>query len=304
MGVGVHLLQRHGSQVASVAQRMAPAIHAQQLAPLDHVRPVKAAGVGNRQQDLGILRQRGQRLQRLHRDVGGAEEHDPPGNRHLGSRAGFERRQKAAVQLRAGGVAGGFAQRRQQLPPQGRLPALVRRDRPGIGGAVRGCQHVVTGRPGGEPVAAVDLVLIEEVRQALGQLQAAAHVALLQEAGQGLEARLRHHPGQDLHQLPGQRQLVQRRCRRDRVTPQDLAIGAPEEAGREFDAGGSGDAGVGGQRHLEPLGYAVALDEEGLFFQWPKRGRAKPLEDGLGQGLGAVAVEDQEAGGHVTCHSS
>ena len=106
-----------------------------------------------------------------------------------------------------------------------------------------------------------------------------------------------------LHQLPGQGELIERGCRGDGVTAEDLTVGAPEKAGGEFDAGGGGDAGVGGEGHLEPLGYAVALDEEGFFLERAQGGGAEPLEDGFGQGLGAVAVEDQEAWGYVTDHS-
>src|SRR5690606_7884012 len=125
--------------------------------------------------------------------------------------------------------------------------------------------------------------------------QAPAHVAAPQEAGERLEVGLRHQARQQLHQDPGERLLVQGRGRRHGLPAEDLAVGAPEKAPGQLDASRRGDAAVSGQRHLQPLGDAVALHQEGLLLERAQRVGADPFEDRLGELLGTVAVEDQEA---------
>ena len=311
VGVGVHLVERNGRQIAPLAQRVAAPFHAQQLAAFDDVGPVVAAWVRHGQQYLALLRQGGQRLQGLHRHMGHAEQHDAPGHRRHRRGARIERGEKTPVQLRSGGGAFVLAQRGEQFAPQCGLPALVWRQRGGPLGPTKPTspaegrsQHVMPGRPRIEPVAAVDLVLIEKIGQALGELKAARHVAVAQEARQWFEARARQQPGQALHQAPGERQLVQRRLGRHRVGAQHLAVSAPQEAAGQLHARGRADAAARGQRHLEPLRHAVALDQKNLFLERLQGAAAQPLEHRLGEQFGPVAVEHQQAGSNLGGHAN
>lgn len=67
MGVGMHGLQRQLRQVAAAAQRLAAPRHAQQLAPVDGVGPMEAAGIGHGQQHLAVAGNGGQELQQAQR---------------------------------------------------------------------------------------------------------------------------------------------------------------------------------------------------------------------------------------------
>ncbi len=297
MGVRMHLVEIERGQIAPAAQRLAAPVEAQQLAALDDVGPVEAARIGNRQQHLDLARQRRQRLQRLHRHVRHAEQHDAARQARARPFRPIERGEKALVQLRPDRGARGFVERRQHLAPEAGLPALAvrqrRRSRPP--GVAAGRWSAPAG-PGAEPVAAVDLVLVVQIGQPLRQLQPAIQAAALQEAGQRLEAGALEQRRQQLHQPPGQRQLVERRLRRHRIAAEHLPVGAPQEARRQLDAGRGADAGVRGQAHLQPLGHAVALDQEDLLLERRQRMRRDPFEDGLAQQLGAVAVQHQQAG--------
>ena len=305
VGVDVHVLQGHYGQVAAVAQRVAAALHAQQVPALDDVGPVVAAGVRHGKQDLRSLGQGRECFQRLHRQVARAEEDDAARDRRGRGAAGGECREEALVHLRPGSGAVALAQGGEELAPEGRLPALVLGQRLGIGARMR--HAVVALRPGVEPVAAVDLVLVVEVGQALAELPAPLGVARVgsvkQKARERLEDGLVKQPGQQLHQAPGERGLVERGMGRHGVPAEDLAVGAPEEPGRQLDARRGADAVCAGQGHLEPLGRAVALHEEDFLLQGAEGVRAGPVEEGLGEELGAIAVQDEEAGldrrGHV-----
>ena len=102
VGMLVHLGQRQGPQRQAAPQAMARLGGTQQFAPVQDVGPVIAAGVGDGQQHLGLAGERGQGLQRLARQMRGAEQHQPPGqglHRRLATR---QRRQKGLVHLRPG----------------------------------------------------------------------------------------------------------------------------------------------------------------------------------------------------------
>ena len=295
MAVRMHLFQRHRCQIARPAQGVATALHAQQLAPFDDVGPVVAARVGDGHQHLRVGRQRGQRLQRLHRHMGHAEEDHAARDRRGQRRARGERREEALVQLRAGRAALLAIEPGQHVTPQRGLPALVLGQRQVVG-TTQARQHVAAGFPRGEPVAAVDLVLVVQIGQPLCELQASAQVAVTQETGQRREARARRDLGQQVHQPPGERLPVERRACRHRVAAQHLAVAAPQKARRQLDPRGSAHAAARGQRHLQPFGHAVALHQKDLFLQRLQRMAADPFEERVAQQFGAVAVQDEETG--------
>jgi hypothetical protein len=155
---------------------------AQQLLVGDDVGPVVLAGVVDAHQHLGPARQGGQHLQRLARHRRDAEDDHPArqaggplaalGPRVDPAQEGLMHRRPALAGQRAA------ARRRhvgQQRPPQAGLPALL----VGQGGvAIRLDQHVVARRPGGQPVGAIHLVLVEQVGQPLGELEALAQVGV------------------------------------------------------------------------------------------------------------------------------
>ena len=153
---------------------MALARGAQQFAAVDDVGPVELAGIRHRQQHLRPLRQCGQRLQRLPRQVAVAEEHDAARQRLARRLARVHRLDEAPVHIAAHRAATGGIQPLDQPVPQPGLPALVVGQR--FGDPVAADEVLAAAAPGIEPVGAVELVLVEQVGQPLGELQAAAEV--------------------------------------------------------------------------------------------------------------------------------
>ena len=300
VGVEVHRVQPDVLQLAPLAQRMAAARDAQPLAPVQDVGPVEAAGVGDGKQHLGVARQRGEQLQRGQRHVGHAEEHDAArqgGGRARGGVLGhrLQRGEHAVVQLRPGECALLRLEFVEHALPQPRLPALILGQR---GGGVAGVeQDLAPLAPGVEPVGPVHLVLVVEVGDAQRELEAAAGVVLRQIAGDRREARLGEHLGQQPHQPPGERGLVQRRARRHLRAPEHLAVGLPLEARRQLHRRRRAHPRPARDRHLHPLGHAVALHQDHLGLERRERMLRQPAGDGVEQGLDAVAVQGDEAGG-------
>ncbi len=75
-----------------------------------------------------------------------------------------------------------------------------------------------------------------------------------------------------------------------------LAVAAPQESARQLNARCGADACLGCQAHLEPLRDAIALHQEDLLLQRPKRIALDPLKNCFAQELRAVAMQDQKAG--------
>ena len=299
--VGVQVLHRQLGRVGAGSQRMAAARGTQQFAAVDDVGPVEAAGVGHGHQHLAVRRQGGNGLQRLVRDVGGAEQHHAArqaGETLRGSRLrqGLE---KTLLQHGARTALLVGLQGAQHGAPERGLPLLVGRH--GAGGAraavLGAAQTVVALGPVLQPVAPVDLVLVQQVGQALGQLQAPRRITCAQERGHRLEAGLRGQVRQQVHQAPGERQLVQWRHARHGLPAQHGAVGAPDESRWQLHTRGRAHTEGTSHFHLQPLGHAVALDEEDLFLQWAQRVARQPGEHSLGQQFQAVAVEDEQACG-------
>ena len=283
---------------------------AEQLLVGDDVGPVVLAGVVDAHQHLGPPGQRGQHLQRLARHRRDAED-DHPARQAGGPLAALGPRvdpaQEGLVHRRPA-LAGQLAPARrrhvgQQRAPQAGLPALL----VGQGAALATGldQHVVARRPGGQPVGAIHLVLVEQVGQPLGELEALAQVGVpRQEAVQRRVGRLRHHVGQQAHQAPQQQRLVEGRHLGHPVPPQHGPVGLPQKArgqrhvepGRDPAAAPRPVVHVLGQRQAQPLGHAVAVHQQGLGFERRQRVTPHPRHQQVTQGFRMVAMDEHQAG--------
>ncbi|TLD46937.1 MAG: hypothetical protein FAZ92_00786 [Accumulibacter sp.] len=173
----------------SLPPSLAAAAAAQEVAVGDDVGPVMPARVVHADQDLRPPRQHGENLERLLWQAGDAKDQQaprqsvrPPGRGPLprpfhegGMNRGTPGGSRHAGGCRAGGDIG------QQCAPQRCLPTLPAGQRPAVAAAVG--QDVAARCPGGQPVRAIHLILIEEVGQPLGQLEALALVAVVREEG-------------------------------------------------------------------------------------------------------------------------
>ena len=146
MAVRMQCFERNLRQVGAIALPLALVFRAQQVAPVDDVAPVKAAGVGHGQNHLAVRRQRGQQLQVGAGDVAHAKHHQAARHPARKVLVALQARQRLAVQVGAGGAALLGRQALQHRAPQCRLPALVVRQ--GLGLASGGGDGVVPGGPG------------------------------------------------------------------------------------------------------------------------------------------------------------
>ena len=217
-GMQVHLLKRGGRQVVFFVG-VPPALGAQRIAAVHDVAPVVLTRVGHGQQHLAVRRQRGQHLQQLAGHVAHAK-HRHASRHRAGQRlARLQTRQRPQVQGGPGGLLLCIGQSGQHPPPQLGLPQLVFGQ---LAGRVTEphrlvrqlAQHITPFGPVLQPIRAVNLVLVKQVRQAAGQLQQPVGLRLgqgaAQKTGHGLEHCIAHARGQQGHQAPGHRQLVQR----------------------------------------------------------------------------------------------
>ena len=283
--------------------RLAVAAAAQQILVGDDVGPVVAARIVDAHQQLAPAVQRRQHFEGLARHRRDAEHHHPPRQAHR-RRVGVGGGRHEGLVHRRTPDTSGIIDVGQQRTPQGSLPAAVGRQRHfGAGGAN---QHVAAGGPGGQPIGTIDLVLVEQVGQPLGELEALAPVVVVGEkAGQRRVHRLGDQRRQHPHQAPHQPWLVEGRDLRHRARSEHRAIDLPQEARRqrEVEAGGDAAAGVVGgigrarQPQLEPLGDAVALHQDGLGLERRQRVTTNPGNHQLAQGLGMVAVHQHQAAG-------
>ncbi|MNN60037.1 hypothetical protein D3C81_1751920 [compost metagenome] len=119
-----------------------------------------------------------------------------------------------------------------------------------------------------------------------------------QEALQRFEMWLIDQFGQQAHQAPGQRGLVQQGLGRNLGTPQDQAVQLPHEAAGQLHINGCGNATtahvvffrVFGQCQLQPLGNTVALHQGDFVFQGRQRITPHPTDHQATQFIQAVAV--------------
>ena len=277
---------------------------AQQIAVGYGVRPVVAAGVVHAHQHLAPAPQRGQGLQRLLRQGRQAKD-DHPARQPRGPRAlpSLRRRHEAPVYLGSAAGCRCGAHIVPQRPPEPRLPGLFgghRLHAPSALGA-----GVAAVRPVGQPVGPVDLVLVQQVGQALGQLVAFAQVLVLrQKALQRGERGVLQQGGQQAHQAPGQWLGVQGRVAWHRVGAQHGPVSLPDEAHGQLHLQRRGDAmpalgRVLRQRQAQPLRHAVALHQDALILQRRQRVAAHPVTHQVAQRLGVVAMHHHEAGGQA-----
>jgi len=163
---------------------------------------------------------------------------------------------------------------------------------------------MAAGGPIFQPVGAVDLVLVEQVGQSLGELVAFAQVGVVrEEALQRLEVRLIDQLGEQAHQAPGQRGFIEQGFGRDLVAPQDHAIELPHEAAGQLHVDRRSNAAathvvifrIFGQGQLEPLGDAVALDQGDFIFQRGQGITTHPTDHQAAQFVQAVTVNHHES---------
>jgi hypothetical protein len=82
---------------------------------------------------------------------------------------------------------------------------------------------------------------------------------------------------------------------------QNLPVAAPDKARRQLDLCSGAHALLLGHAHLEPLGHAVALHQHDLGLQRLQGMRRQPGQHGIGQRLGLVAVNGDQARLPVRC---
>jgi len=260
------------------------------------------AGIVDAQQDLAELGQRRQRLQRLRRH-GRDPEHDHPARQVPRRRIGLgQARQEPAVHARPALDHSVVARVVQHRAPQGGLPAVFRAERHCA--APRCPQHVAPVLPIVQPIGAVDLVLVEQIRQPLGQLMALAHAVVVgQETPQRQEDLVAQHLRQQAQQAPGQSVAVQRGRLGQQVPAQHGAIGAPEKTGRQLHVHRGRDPAslrprllrrIGRQRELQPLRDAVALHQDDFVLERRQRIPLHPRHRQPAQLLQPIAVDDHE----------
>ena len=292
--VGMHLRKVHiGQRLALVT--LPALLAAQPLAPIHDVGPVVAAGVGHGQQDLAVIRQRRQQLQQLHGHVAHAKHRYARCYRLCRTLPRSQPRQYTLVHGGTGVVTLGFGQRGQHTSPQLGLPQMVLRQRHS---AVHLAAIIGTRGPIVQPVWSVDLILVIQVSQTTGQLQQTVRLIALQKTAHRLEDFFVHTLRQQSHQAPGHGQFVQRRIRGHNACTQHLPIGAPQKPRRQLHLRRGAHPVRTSQRHLDPLGHAVALHQHHLGLQWRQRLALQPRSQRVHQGLGLVAVQSGPAGGN------
>ena len=231
MRMSMHLIERQLRQIDIPTECMTPARNpSQQLTAVHDVRPVKATWIGDRHQHLAVFTQCGQQLQRGQWHAGHAEHHHTPRHRPGQRRPILQRMQDPLVYPRADAPQLDGPQAAQQGTPQHRLPTLFRRNQ--LRWTPRAGQLITPLRPSFQPVSPVHLILIEQVRQAAGQLVQSVGLIPLQETSHRLETWLIHPLGQELHQTPSQWRLVGGALAGHLLPPQYLPIGPPHESGR------------------------------------------------------------------------
>ena len=272
----------------------------QQLPSIHDVGPMKTAGIGNGQQHLAVRAQGRQNLQRRQWHAGHAEHHHAP--RHRADRRHALRQSRYHPLVHTGPNAVQIRRRQggQQGTPQHGLPRLLGRHR--LSGPSKAQQHILPLGPSIQPIGPVHLILVKQVGQAGGQLVQAVGLIPLQETGHRLKARLMHPQGQELHQTPSQGRFVGGALAGHLIAAQHLPVRAPHEARRQLNPYGSTHAAITRQGHLQPLSHASALHQDDLFLQRRQRALPEPRQQSLGQCLGTVAVQGEQASLDIRVH--
>ena len=292
MGMGVHGLQWNLGQVLSALVRMTAALLAQQLTPINRISPVKAARVGHGNQHLAVLGNAAQKLHQRQRHLAHAKHHHAACQRCHGRLPLLQRVQNPRQQGRAGGGALVLIQLRQHLAPQLGLPQL-----PFGHGHVRAtgrAHHILALLPSCQPVGAVNLVLVKQVRQLFSQLQQALRLAGAQKIGNRLERGIFKTLRQQAHQTPDHGRLIERRLTRHLMLAENLPVTAPDKARRQLHLGRRAHALMLGHAHLEPLGHAVALHQHDFRLQRLQGVCGQPGQHGISQRLRLIAMQGNQ----------
>ena len=276
---------------------------AQQVLIGNDIAPVVLTGVEHAKQHLREAADHRQRLQRLRRQRRDTKYDHPPRQAGWPAVTVEQVLDKTRMDARPAVAQTFSAHIHQHRAPERRLPAFLVIQRPRAGS--RQADMVAPGGPVVEPVGAVNLILVEQVGQPHRQLVTLAAIVVIGEkAFKRGEVGLILQCGQQPHQPPGQRLLVERRLLGHAVAPQNATVAVPEKPRRQLHIQRRGDAAaalrrVGSQRHLQPLGDAVALHQDDFVFQRRQRVRPHPVHRQLAQGLQAVAVDDHQTGGEA-----
>ncbi len=210
-----------------------------QLAHIANLAPGLAARVEREDHHAGMPRQAFQHTQMMWWQRADAEHQQTL--RQTGDGLGaVQARQQLVEQARAVRVAV-----LGQLAPEQRLPGL-------LGAQVAGLAAL----PGGQPVVAIEQVLVENVGDLRRQGQAPALVAAVQIALQALGAGQVGRLAQPVVEAPGHGLRIERGLLRQRA--QHLAGQAPDEAGRQLHIEVHGDALLAGQLQGQPATDALA----------------------------------------------
>ena len=147
-----------------------------------------------------------------------------------------------------------------------------------------------------QPVGTVILVLVKQISQFGCQLQHAVGLIGSEKPRNGCKVWRIYQGGQQLHEPPDHRHLVQRGARGDRFATQRLAVGSPKKTRRQLNPGGCADATDTRQLHLDPFGHAVTLNQDDFFFHGVQGVSPDPVDDHLSEVLGSVTVKSNETG--------
>ena len=199
---------------------------AQQVLIGNDIAPVVLTGVEHAEQHLREAADHRQRLQRLRRQRRDTEYDHPPRQAGWPAVTVEQALDKARMDARPA-VAQAFGTHvDQHRAPERRLPAFLVIQRPRAG--TRQADMVAPGGPVIQPVGAVNLILVEQVGQPHRQLVTLAAIVVIGEkAFKRGEIGLILQCGQQPHQPPGQRLLVERRLLGHAVAPQNAAVAVP-----------------------------------------------------------------------------
>ncbi|KFB74411.1 MAG: hypothetical protein AW09_000285 [Candidatus Accumulibacter phosphatis] len=290
---------------------------AQQVAVGDDVGPVVLTRVVHADQHLRPAPQHREHFQRLLRQARNTEHHHPA--RQVGGTFILRPVRGATqegcvhacppgircrrVRTRAAGPAGPCLHVGQQGAPERCLPAMSVRQWLFASAGVD--QDILARLPGCQPVGAIHLILIEEVGEALGKLEALAPIAVpVEETEQRRVLRIVHHFRQQAHQTPEQPRFVERRTLRHRRSSEQCAIHPPQKARRQRNFECRSDPAapccltlprIGSERQLEPLRNAIALHQDDLVLERRQRIAFHPFDDQLAQHLRLIAMHEHQA---------
>ena len=237
-----------------------------------HVSPVLAARGEQEEMDVDVLREPAEAVQVRRRQGRDAEDRhatrERPRRRRLRQRA--ERGILDPGTMRLGGA-------RDERAPERRLPPLV------------GARL-----PARDPLRAIDEVLVEEVRDARGELVAAALVGGAQVRAERLEPRSVVQAVQDRPQVPDRHPALERVGLRD--VRQHAAKRVPQEAAGKREADVRRHAERAREAERQPARHPRALHDDDLGLEGRRRRLANERDQPADEVFQIVAAQDGEHG--------